>query len=63
MQYAVMDIANMNLTTDNYIDKFLPFKIIKDVVRFFRLVLPQEQMTCIEELERVKYKQLYKYLT
>jgi len=62
MEYACTDIKNMNLTTDTYIDKFLPFNIIKEICRFLKVVVTKEQMDQVEILERAKVKQLYQYL-
>ena len=32
----------MNLTTDSYIEKFLPFKIIKDVMKIFIFIFEED---------------------
>ena len=53
----------MNLTTDNYIDKFFPFRIMKEVGFYLQKVLSEEQVHIVQKLERDKMKELYRHLT
>ena len=55
----------MNLTTDQYIDKFLPFAIAKDITKILCQVLGnnEEQVLKAQICEKNKLRELYVYLT
>lgn len=38
LQYVCTDIRNLNLTTDQYIDQYFPFKLMKDVSAYLQWV-------------------------
>lgn len=47
------------MTTDRYIDQFLPFRMIKEVSSFVEFLLPEEQAITIKVLKDTKMKELY----
>jgi len=57
--YNCQDLNNKILTTDRYIDQFLPFRMIKEVSSFLEFLLPQDQAKKIEIMRKEKIKHLY----
>ena len=55
----------MNLTTDQYIDKFLPFRIAKDITNILCQVLGENEDYVLKAqiCEKNKLRELYLYLT
>ena len=42
VSYALTDLKNLIMTTDVYIDKFLPFRLNKEMSNFLQFVVPEE---------------------
>jgi hypothetical protein len=42
VSYALTDLKNLIMTTDVYIDKFLPFRLNKEMSGFLQFVLDEE---------------------
>ena len=57
-----MDLQNTIKTTDTFIDKFLPFRMFKELSSFLQLVLPEEMVRKVRLLETTKVKELYALL-
>lgn len=64
VEYGLEDVKAMNATTDEYIDKFIPFRINKEISKFFQTVLEDYQDIVLKAkmLERSKLKDLYTHL-
>lgn len=54
----------MNLTTDQYIEKFLPFRVAKDITRILCFVHHDDEELCSRAMicEKQNLKNLYLYL-
>jgi hypothetical protein len=63
LEFAATDIRNMNLTTDVYVDKFFPFRIMKMVTAYLRKTLEADKMVIIDKEERKNMIELYRHLT
>ena len=64
MQYRQADLKNMNLTTDQYIDKFLPFRVAKDMTKILCFVHEDDEELALKAklYEKDTLKNLYMYL-
>ena len=64
MQYGLEDVKAMNATTDEYVDKFIPFRISKEISKFLQSVLSDYDDIVLKAkvYERSKLKDLYSYL-
>lgn len=47
------------MTTDNYLDKYLPFRIQNFISETLENVLPEDQLELLIEFEKVKYKHIH----
>lgn len=62
VSYALTDLKNLMCTTDAYIEKFLPFRINKELGNYLQFVLDESQMRKIKILEKEKLQELYRQI-
>jgi hypothetical protein len=54
VRFSMTDLKNLMMTTDVYIDKFLPFKMNKEMSSFLQYVMSEEQMRKLKIVEKQK---------
>lgn len=62
VSYALTDLKNLMMTTDVYIEKFLPFRINKEMSAFLQFVMSEEQMNKLKVIEKQKQRDMYRSL-
>ena len=59
ISYEHIDLVNALKTTDTFIDKFLPFRLFKEMSVFLEEVMDKESVRQLKRMERGKMKALY----
>ena len=62
ISYEHIDLVNALKTTDTFIDKFLPFRLFKEMSVFLEEVMDKESVRQLKRMERGKMKALYDQL-
>ena len=62
ISYEHIDLVNALKTTDTFIDKFLPFRLFKEMSVFLEEVMDKESVRQLKRMERGKMKTLYEQL-
>ena len=47
------------MTTDNYLDKYLPFRIQNFISETLENVLPEDQLDLLKDFEKAKYRHIH----
>jgi hypothetical protein len=57
--FGLEDLCSNLMTTDNYLDKYLPFRIQNFISETLENVLPKPQLERLVEFEKYKYKHMH----
>lgn len=57
--FGLEDLCSNLMTTDNYLDKYLPFRIQNFISETLENVLPKPQLEKLVEFEKYKYKHMH----
>lgn len=60
IRFGLEDLSSNLMTTDNYLDKYLPFRIQNFISETLENVLPEDELENLKEFEKVKYKHIHK---
>lgn len=59
LRFGLEDLSSNLMTTENYLDKYLPFRIQNFISEALEEVLPQQQLSKLIEFEKIKYKHMH----